>query len=238
LYHVIMANLQDLIFKIPRPILVIGVLILSIGFIVSQNPLQDGCDVQVTNFTRSVRGILTGYKTSKKLTQFAQLENFKNLCREGNSAGACENYYDALKKITSAFILVENKCFPKLVEAFENLPKVVSNGIQIMALNAWGEAPPSNVSVRLGWLTESDIYTFCRLRRQYVRLASEEDYWLLRARTYSEFPDVWPETVTLDQRSEIPRPRALKSGDNPNGSMGPEEIFKRSLFSLRCDLYL
>ncbi len=233
-----MANIQDLIQKIPRPILVIGVLVLALAFIVFQNPLQDGCDVQVTNFNRSVRGILVGYKTKKNLTQYAQIENFKNLCREGNSAGACENYYEALKKITSGFKIVDSKCVPKLIENYENLPKVISNGIQVMALNAWGEVPPSGVSERLGWLSEIEIYTFCRLKNQYVTLTSDEEYRALRAKTYAEFPDVWPEKMSVEDRAEVPRPRALKSVSNPTGSLSDDEVFKRSLFSLRCDLYL
>lgn len=233
-----MANIQVLIQKIPHSVLVIGVLLIALGLIVFQNPLQDGCDVQITNFNRSVRGVLIGFKTKKNLTQYAQIENLKSLCRQGNSSGSCENYYEALKKITAGFKMVENSCLPKLIENYENLPKVVSNGIQIMALNAWGEAPPSGVSERLGWLTEPDIYTFCRLRNQYVLLTSEEDYRALRSLTYEEFPDRWPDTVSLEQRAELPRPRALKSESNPDGSISSEEIFKRSLFSLRCDLYL
>ena len=233
-----MANIQDLIQKIPRPVLVVGVLVLALIFIVSQNPLQDGCDVQVANFNRSVRGILVGFKTKKKLTQFAQIENFKNLCREGNSAGSCENYYEALKKITSGFKMVDIKCVPKLVENFENLSKVISNGIQVMALNAWGEVPPSGVSERLGWLSENDIYTFCRLKSQYISLTSDEEYRALRAKTYAEFPDAWPEKISIEDRATFSRPRALKSALNSTGTLIEDEVFKRSLFSLRCDLYL
>jgi hypothetical protein len=233
-----MASLDDIVQKIPRPILVIGVLVTALGLIISQNPLQDGCDVQLTNFSRVVRGILTGYKTQKKLTQFAQIENFKSLCREGNSQGACENYYLALKKMTDGLKMIDDKCIPKLVENYENMNVVISNAIQIMALNAWGEKPPASVSERMGWLAESQIFTFCRLKAQFVRLSSEEDYKKLRAKTYAEFPDAWPESVSLSQRAELPRPTALRSATNTKGSLVEEEVFKRSLFSLRCDLYL
>ncbi len=233
-----MASLDDIIQKIPRPILVVGILVLALGLIISQNPLQDGCDVQMTNFGRVVRGILAGYKTQKKLTQFAQIENFKNLCREGNSQGSCENYYLALKKITDGLKMVDDKCVPKLIENYENLNKILSNAIQIMALNAWGEKPPASVSERLGWLSESQIFTFCRLKTQLVRIYTDEEYKKMRARTYVEFPDVWPESIALSQRAEIPRPTVLKSAANPKGTLAEDEIFKRSLFSLRCDLYL
>jgi hypothetical protein len=233
-----MADINEIIHKIPKPMLVIVVLILALGFIVYTNPMQDGCDVQIANFGRTTRGILAGFKTKKNLTQFAQIENFKNLCREGNSQGSCENYYDALKKITTGLKAVEDKCQPKLMENYENLIKVISNAIQIMALNAWGDASPEGVGERMGWLSEPDIYTFCRLKTQLIRLSSDDEFKLLRAKTYAEFPDSWPASVPLDQRLELPRPRVLKSDSNPTGSLSSEEIFKRSLFSLRCDLYL
>lgn len=233
-----MATPQEIIEKVPRPILVIGILAIALALIVYSNPLQDGCDVQVTNFTRVVRGVLTGFKNKSQRTQFAQIESFKTLCREGNSQGSCENYYDGLKKITDGLKLVDDKCVPKLNESFENLQKVLSNGIQIMALNAWGEQPPAGTSERMGWLVESDIYTFCRLKTQLIRTVSDEEYKSLRARTYAEFPEAWTDSITIAQRSEVRRPMALKSEANPKGSLVEEEIFKRSLFSLRCDLYL
>lgn len=233
-----MAGLNDIVYKIPKPILVIGILLLALIIIVSQNPLQDGCDVQVTNFTRMVRGVLSAYKTKKNLKQFAQIETFKNLCREGNSQGSCENYYQALKKVTEGLKAVDDKCIPKLIESYDFLPKVISNAIQIMALNAWGEVPPAGTSGRLGWLVESDIYTFCRLRAQLIRLTSEDEYKNLRGLTYSEFPDEWAESIPLSQRAELSRPLVLRSESNPKGHLTTEEIYKRSLFSLRCDLYL
>ncbi len=233
-----MAQIGEIIQKIPKPILVTTILIVALGFIVSQNPLQNGCDIQVTNFARATRGVLSGYKNKKERTQFAQIENFKNLCREGNSQGSCENYYAALKKITDGLKSVDQECIPKLIEGYENLPKVVSQAIQIMALNAWGEKSPSGVTERLGWLVEADIYTFCRLKIQFLRLSSDEEFKAVRARTYAEFPEAWPESVPILQRADTPRPLAQKSESNPNGILVSDEIFKRSLFSLRCDLYL
>jgi hypothetical protein len=233
-----MAQLDEILKKIPQPVLVISVLACALALIIYLNPLQDGCDVQMKNFGQDVRGILEGYKVKKKLTQFAQIESFKSLCRDGNSQGACENYYLALKKITDGLRLIDNQCVSKLTESYETLPKVIQNAIQIMALNAWGEKPPLGAAQRLGWLSEGDIYTFCRLKSQMIRLMSNEEYILLRAKTYAEFPADWPDSIAESQRSELPRPRALRSISNPGGSLTSKEIFQRSLFSLRCDLYL
>lgn len=234
-----MASLDQLIEKIPRSALVIGVLVLGLAFIVYQNPLQDGCGVEVKNFTREVRGVLIGFKTKSNKTQLPQIDAMKSLCREGNSAGACENYYQGLKKITTGLKIVNEQCLPKLVEEYPQLTRAVAQGLVTMALNAWGGKPPSGVQERLGWLTEADVFIFCRLRNAYPLLTSEEDYQKLRLVAYAEYPDAWPDSISLDKRSEVPRPRALKDPKDPNskGSLSTEEIYKRSLFSLRCDLY-
>jgi len=234
-----MASLDQLIQKIPRTTLVIGVLVLALGLIVYQNPLEDGCGVEVKNFTREVRGWLIGFKTKSNKTQLPQLDSMKKLCREGNSAGACENYYLGLKKVTVGLKHMNEQCFAKLVEEYPQLPMTVAQGLVTMALNAWGEKPPASVQERLGWLTEADIYTFCRLRNAYPKLTSQEDYQNLRMAAYAEYPAAWPDKIPLEKRSEVPRPRALKDPMDPQskGVLTSDEIYKRSLFSLRCDLY-
>lgn len=233
-----MSQIDELIQKIPRPVLVLGVLGLGLLFIVSQNPLQDGCTVEVENFNRNVKGVLVGFKNKKGKTQLPTIDAYKDLCKEGNSPGACENYYENLRKVTDSLRLTDEKCTLKLREENPQIIKVLSQGIQIMALNAWGERPPAGINERLGWLAQNDVYTFCRLRAQLVRFSDEEAYKLLRQKTYKEFPDAWPESISLQKRIDLPRPRAFLSLSNPKGTLSEDEVFKRSLFSLRCDLYL
>lgn len=238
-----MAELDDIIAKIPKPVLVGTVLILALAFIVSQNPMSDGCEVEVENFTQQVRGILIGYKTSKQKIQFAQLGFMKDQCVQGNSQGSCEDYFKALKKVADALTVISPKCNPKLIEAYpteEGKVGIVGNlatGIKIMALAAWGDHAPESISQRLGWLNESDIYGFCRMKNKLVQMTSDEEFQGLRMSVYNEFPDAWPESIPLEKRSEVPRPRAFKSASNPSGKLLEKDIYPRSLFSLRCDLY-
>ena len=232
-----MSSLDDKIAKIPRPLLVVAVLVLGLAFIVSQNPMQDGCEIQIKNYTRDVKGLLVGFKNKSGKIQPAQIDIFRNMCRQGNSVGSCENYYSGLKKIVEGLKSVDQKCTSKLLEAYPALIRVMSNGIQVMALNAWGEKPPASVSDRVGWIGQSNIYTFCHLRHQIERLASFDEYKKLRNLTYQEFPDEWPAAVPIDKRVEVDRPKALKTPVNTKGSLSEDEVFKRSLFSIRCDLY-
>ena len=231
-----MSKLDDAIAKMPRSLLVFLVLAGALAFIVSQNPLSDGCEVEITNFGREVRGIITAYKT-KKGKQYATLFYALEQCKLGNSQGSCEDYFKALKRVADATRVVSPKCYPKLKLEYENLTQILSTGVKVMALFAWGDKPPESIAQRLGTLTEGDIYGFCRSKNGLVQLTSLEEYKIFRASVYREFPDRWPENLPLEKRAEIPRPRALLSASNPTGTLKESDVYERSLFSLRCDLY-
>ncbi|AZZ35885.1 hypothetical protein CIK05_03440 [Bdellovibrio sp. qaytius] len=213
------------------------VLAAALGFIISQNPLSDGCEVEITNFGREVRGVLTGYKTAKKTIQYAQLNYARELCKDGNSQGSCEDYFKAVKRVADATRVVSPKCFIKLKEEYKDLTNALATGIKIMALAAWGEKPPEGLGQRMGWLNEGEIYGFCRAKNGLVQLTSLEEYKALRASVYREFPDRWPDKLPMEKRAEMPRPRALQSVTNVTGSLKESDVYERSLFSLRCDLY-
>lgn len=236
-----MSKLDDVIAnavaKMPRPLLVFLVLAGALGFIISQNPLSDGCEVEISNFEREVTGIITSVKDSKKRQQYPKLNYAREQCKDGNSQGSCEDYFKTVKRVADAIRVVSPKCHIKLKEQFQSLTNVLATGIKIMALAAWGEKPPEGIGQRMGWLTEGDIYAFCRAKNGLVQLTSLEEYKVLRASVYREFPDRWPENLPLESRAEMPRPRALLSTTNVKGSLKESDVYERSLFSLRCDLY-
>lgn len=232
-----MSKLDDAIAKMPRSLLVAIVLVGALAFIVQQNPLSDGCEVEVSNFDREVAGIMTGVKNSKKRRQYPIMNYAREQCKEGNSQGSCEDYFKTVKRVADATRVVSPKCYQKLKDEFKDLPNALATGIKIMALVAWGDKPPEGIGQRLGTLTEGDIYGFCRAKNGLIALTNLEEYKALRASVYSEFPDRWPEKISIEQKAEIPRPRALQSTTNPTGTLKESDVYERSLFSLRCDLY-
>jgi hypothetical protein len=234
-----MAQLDDALAKIPRPLLVFIVLAGALALIVSQNPLSDGCEVEVTNFNRDVRGILKGYvmNNKNKTTQYAKIEFMKEQCVTGNNQGSCEDYFKSIKRVADATKVISEKCHIKLKEAFPQLVPSLVDGVKIMALAAWTDKPPAGIGQRLGWLTESDVFGFCRAKNAITQLSSVEAFKAFRASVYKEFPDRWPERMAEADKAVSPRPRALKSAENPAGSLTEPEVYERSLFSLRCDLY-
>lgn len=226
--------------RVPKPILVVVVLLLGIAIFIYNDPLKDECGIQAKVFERNTKGILTGIKKNGKI-QYALLSAMQDHCKEGNSIGACAEYFEALRKIASELKIFKQTCQIKYSEQNENFVNQLSQALQIMSLVAWGEKPPVGTAERAGWLSEPQVRTFCALKKTYLLLAGEENYAAIRNRIYLEYPDAWPEQNTNeenDRRNPENRPKAFKTPMNPKGHFEKNKIFERSLFSIRCDLFL
>lgn len=233
------ADINQVIQKIPRPILVLGVIVLAIGFFVFNDPLRDECEVQSTLFKKKMLGLTDPVLRSKvKKIQFPQLEYWKERCKDGNSIGSCNDYFAGLRTMIQELRIVNDKCQVKFSQENERFPLVISDGLQIMALVAWGEKPPAGPGERLGWLTTTHLQTFCYLKRTFILISDEETFEALKGKVYREYPDNWPESVAAEDRVDDKRPRAFKTQTNPTGSLKAEDVYARSLFSVRCDLYM
>lgn len=230
-------NLMAKINQIPKPMLIVAVMSIGLAIIIYSNPLADGCENQVKNFARDIRGILRSFQNKKERTQFAMISSQKLACRQGNSPGACENYFQSLKKIAFSADRLEPQCLPKLIEDFNNLLPEASDGIKTFALIAWGAVPPKDSSMRLGWLAQGELYTFCRLKRILQDQLAEEEYLAFRLDIYRNYPQEYPEGLDVEKKLLMERPKALKTESNPEGTLTEAEVFERSLFSIRCDLY-
>lgn len=110
--------------------------------------------------------------------------------------------------------------------------------LQIMALVAWGEKPPAGPAERLGWLTVPHLQTFCSLKRSFIWIAGEANYEALKEKVFREYPDNWDEKTPIELRDPENRPRALKTPNNMIGTLTKDEVFQRSIFSIKCDLYM
>ena len=230
-------TLDDLVKIVPKPILVLSLLVLSLMIFVYSDPLRDECEIQTSVFQKKTLGVLSAVKKHGKI-QFPLINYWKDRCKQGNSIGSCEDYLEGLRGLTKELHEVNEKCQISYNAQNEGFGVQVSQALQIMALVAWGEAPPAGVSERLGWLTEANVRTFCYLKKTFILLTDEDSFFALREKVYREFPDRWPENLDLERRLAENRPRAFKTSSNPNGKMIKEMIFERSLFSIKCDLYM
>ena len=139
--------------------------------------------------------------------------------------------------MTTALQVFPEKCLQKFSEENEWFLKVTTQAVVSLALIAWAEKPPSGVAERMGWLTESEVRIFCKLKKTFADLAGDESLVGLKNSVYQQYPDAWPEAVSSDLRTSENRPMAFKTPVNPNGTLDKNQIYERSLFSVRCDLY-
>lgn len=251
-------SLDAAIQKIPRPVLIIGVLVLALAFFVYQEPLKDECGIQGEKFKKNMTGTLFGFRTQDKKTQYPKINFWSDRCRRGNSIGSCSEYFEGLRVTVRELKNVSEKCQLPLFEANPALRTYLQDAVRIIPLVAWGEVPPKGLSERMGWLNESDVRTFCYLKNTYTRLLGEERYLAVRESVYREYPGEWPENfdinawvsskaiaeqkkpedVDVTQVVTENRPRAYKTAANSSGVFNKDEIYERSLFSIRCDLYM
>lgn len=230
-------GLDQVIEKIPKPILVGGVLVLALVFFIMTDPLRDECEIQKTLFEKNTEGLLSPAKMHKKI-QYPKIDYWLNSCRFGNSIGACDDYLNGLKAVATELKSFSVKCQLKYLETNETYLEPFKNALKILPLLAWGEKPPEGPSARLGWLSEPHLRTFCALKSNYINLAGEEEFLKIRNSVYLEYPDNWSDKVPIDARTPENRPKALKTALNPEGSLSQQQVYERSLFSMRCDLYL
>lgn len=231
-------DINQLIQKAPKPLLVIIVLCAAIALFVYNDPLKNECEVQASVFDKRTSGLLTKTMIGNK-TQFAQIKNYLSVrCKEGNSMGACYEYLEALRVVVRELRSMSDKCQIEYGVNHENFLPQISNALQIIALVAWGEKPPAGLKERLGWLEPAQIKTFCYLKQFFIQMAGDENYLALRNKVYREFPDAWAENTSIEDRTPENRPRAMKSESNPSGKLTEGDIYQRSIFSMNCNSYM
>lgn len=249
-------DLNQIIQKVPKPVLVIGILVVSIILFVYNDPLRDECEVQTSIFEKKTQGLLSSVKKRGKV-QFAQINYWRDRCKAGNSIGSCNDYFEGLKSVTKELREVNENCQVKYSGQNENFLKQITQAVQIMTLVAWGEKPPAGIAERVSWLNESHVRTFCYLKKTFILIGGEESFLLLREKVYKEFPGEWSEKfdinklvaantdktkkendVDVEKLVAENRPRAYKTPVNPSGTLTKDQIFERSLFSIRCDMYM
>lgn len=249
-------DLNQLIHKIPKPVLVIGIMVLSVILFVYNDPLRDECEVQSSIFEKKTRGLVSPVKINGKI-QFPQLNYWRDRCKEGNSIGSCNDYFEGLRTMSKELRQLNDTCQFKYLGQNESLTYQISQAVQIMALVAWGDKPPIGIAERVGWFNETHIRTFCYLKRTFLLTAGDEGFLALRSKVYKEFPGEWSTKFDINKLVDANtdktkpvndidvaklmaenRPRAYKTAANPSGTLKSDQIFELSIFSIRCDLYM
>lgn len=214
---------------LPRPILVFLILAAGIGlFFVIQEP-HSVCNSQLVIFRESQQGQIfpRTTATSQRPALYPRLvEN----CKIGNSSGACYELFSLLKKLNQDLRGGPQECLKPFGQLTE-VKRALKESTQLMIQLAWGERPPDAGLEKYNWFETPDLVLFCRLKDLNLKIYGEEEWVQLRQGTYNKLPgetQVFQDGICSNCEIIKKAPQVLSE----------EEIWVRSLFSLRCEQFL
>ncbi|PIS11963.1 MAG: hypothetical protein COT73_01080 [Bdellovibrio sp. CG10_big_fil_rev_8_21_14_0_10_47_8] len=212
--------------KIPRPVLVTAVLLVGVLlFFVIQKP-ETVCTPQIEIFKQSQAGALFP-KVTEKSRAPATYARAVESCRIANSPGGCFELFNLLKKVVRDLRGAPQECLVPFGELAQ-VKNALRDGVQLMILLAWGDKPPDKGMEKFAWLEMSDLSLYCQLRDVYEKIYGTEGWSELRLTTYHLLPG----EAAVFQDGTCLNCDYLKKADQ---TLSPEEIWARSLFSLRCE---
>jgi hypothetical protein len=212
----------------PKSVLVAVVLFVGVlSLFVLRRP-HSVCDSQLELFSESQKGRLYPVKVKSSLRPPLLPKLIEN-CKMGNSPGACFELFSNMRAVLRDVQNIPTDCGSTVAERGEITGSLLQTA-QLMARVAWGEAPPSGGAARFNWFEASDLALFCGIRDQYTRLVGADAWDEFRLATHKKLPGEAPVIVNgVCQNCEN-----RKTADQ---LLPAEEIWAKSVFSVRCEQY-
>lgn len=189
-------------------------------------PPHHVCDSQLEVFRESQQGLLYPKKI-KSVPVAAAISGAITTCKLSNGPGGCYDFFQILKKIVKDTKTSLSECASYFAEELI-IRSSIQQGIELLALMAWGEKPPERGVTRFGWLQSSDILLFCEIKSLFIQMYGRDEYEALRSLISNKFP-AEPKTY---ENGECTNCSELKMATE---TMPHDEVWARSLFSTRCD---
>lgn len=218
------VNFQNL----PKSLLVAAVLIGGVAMLFVLRKPHSVCDSQLELFIEGQKGRLYPSQV-KDITRPALFPKLIESCKAGNGPGGCYELFSSLRGVLRDVQNIPTECGPTVAEHPEIIGALLETA-QLMARMAWGETPPQGGVARFNWLVASDLALFCGIRDQYVRLLGQESWEQFRVATYGKLPGEAPQIENGVCLNCDPRKTAEQM-------LPADEIWAKSIFSLRCDQY-
>lgn len=222
---------------LPPAVLALIVLAGAIILFIVSNPMHTLCDTQGEVLQQSQTGPLFPQPTQVRdergkhnQTLPPRIVAAKEKCQIGNSGGACYEYFSILKQLAVDIGKVSTECFAQMFE-LPNVERAFRDGVEVMTRIAWGPEPPALWWNRSGWLQESELAIFCRMKNIYIRTKGQEEWDALRQSIFAKLPGEAP-VVKTDPNQIVAEPkRAIQV-------LSEQEILNRSIFAVRCESFL
>lgn len=198
---------EQFIASIPKPILVLCILLLGLGVFILSDPPRTICDGHIEQFREQQRETL--YATSKEsgLGKRGAIKALFETCQADNSPGGCFEFFARLRKLAIDIDRLPSECSESAANE-EVLKLWLFKGLQLMSEIAWGDHGPATSNTRNGWFDSADISLFCRLHRLANRLYGKE--------------------AMLEWRNSLLD--RFRGAD----TMNREQVYSKSMFSVNC----
>ncbi len=215
---------------LPRPVLVLGTIVLGIVLIMLFSPPHTICDTQTDQVKEGLIGLTQPMKIKKQTMPPKMAEALRN-CYQGSTTGSCYDYFQDLRGLARFVMDGTLECRPQIYN-IRDIRKNLEEGVTNMALLAWGDKPPEPGAFgRFGPLREADLSLFCYLKSAIIAGAGDDAWQNLRKKVFAQFPG---------EEAPLPKdPKDILKPARPAVQLLSElDIWNRSLFSIRCENYL
>lgn len=214
--------------QIPRWVIVLGVLILASLTIILLDPPHSPCQSQIKIVKDKLKGRLFPGKAKKAELPPAYVAQMEN-CKFTNSPGGCYELFKTMRMVNRELLNLEFTCNDYMGEVTE-IRQSLRAVMKLMTEIAWGEEPPQPVDPSRAWLEAADLSLFCHMKDLFVRYYGKEELDLFIDRVFAELPGEAPvfEGTTC---ANCDFRKVAKD------ILSKEEIWARSLFAVRCDVY-
>jgi hypothetical protein len=227
--------------RIPKPVLVIGVILIGIALMPFFQPMADVCDVQYKNFSESQAGALfkKKWKVGKNsgVNEPSYEADFR-ACLASNTAGGCLRYFNLLKSVAEDLRAMPDTCGSYIADKGPVM-RALRDGVILFAEIAWGEKPPEVGEVKKGWLDLGDIAIYCSLKDQWLRLLGKESWEELKTSVYRKLPGEGKVYQEIKEGEPITARVCLNCEYLKKANQvfeNPQDIFVRSIFAIRCEM--
>lgn len=212
--------------EIPKPFLIVAVLVAGIAIILAVNPQYTACQAQTEILQKSVRQEIYG-RRGQVMGFSPKVAGQISSCKQGNGPGGCFELFRTLRKVLREVRQFDDSCNADLAGIGE-VRAAIEGPMALMVQVAWGEQPPENPEKRFGWFEAADVALFCQLRATYLRLYGEEEFRNFQTGVSANLPG---EAPVFENGVCTNCQYRKKAG----AVMTPNEALRLSLFSAPCN---
>ncbi len=157
--------------SLPKPILILAVLLIAVAVIMMGDPPKNACDSQLEVFLASQSGKLTTLKGTVG-SLWARTAKY---CQQSKTLGGCSEFYQTIKVALRDLQNVSVDCAPFIVSQ-ESVQKILQDSLNLMVKIAWGEKPPDPGPSMFGWHSRAELSLFCGLKKNILRYKVENEW--------------------------------------------------------------